>query len=276
MWLEIISKILSESLLSLYPVFVKNINIPLHLQLWSRFITYIFISGFFVNWDFITKTLFSKKGLMLSLVTILHVYVSYRGFQLLESGIAYALFYTYPLIILLLAKKTLHPIMILAIIGVLLLSIKYNPNDTEENTQEGFIESYPFEGYFMIALAAITEAIIYFIVRSIETTNNWNHLFLSYFIGTFLFSFVGIKEIAKITITSNLSISLLINSIIGLCGYLLRFYATTRLPPSIYAPLSYIGIIMAYIYGFLFNSEKITIQKVIGTICILISIINIA
>jgi len=286
MYLEILSKLFSESLLSLYPVFVKNIDLPLHLQLWSRFITYIVITGFFVDWGFIAKSMFSKNGILLSLITIIHVYTSYRGFQLLESGIAYSLFYTYPIMILLFAGEPINALMFLAIIGVILLSndlSKYfesSPKDiekTEENDSvktEGFDNTpmFPYEGYVMIALAAATEAIIYFIVRAIQTKNNWNHLFLSYFAGTFLFSFIGIQDIAKITLTSTLSISLFINAIIGLCGYLLRFYAATRLSPSIYAPLSYVGIIMAYVYGFAFNGEQITLQKVIGTICILAAI----
>jgi len=282
MYLEVISKIFSEALLSLYPVFVKNIDLPLHLQLWSRFITYIVITGFFVDWGFIAKSMFSKNGLLLSIITIIHVYTSYRGFQLLESGIAYSLFYTYPIMILLFSGEPISALMFLSIIGVILLSndLSGSPksienekkNDTDK--KEGFDNSpmFPYEGYVMIALAAATEAIIYFIVRAIETTNNWNHLFLSYFAGTFLFSFIGFQDIAKITLTGTLSISLLINAIIGLCGYLLRFYATTRLSPSIYAPLSYIGIVMAYVYGFAFNGEQVTIQKVIGTLCILAAI----
>ena len=308
MYLEVISKILSESLLSLYPVFVKNIDLPLHLQLWSRFITYIVITGFFVDWGFIAKSLFSKNGLLLSVITIIHVYTSYRGFQLLESGIAYSLFYTYPLIILLVAGEPINALMFLAIIGVILLSndlpsnnlslqnedyphifgnnvnknasspkyiVKEGIQEDSEKTQSKTLDNtpmFPYEGYVMIALAASTEAIIYFIVRAIQTTNNWNHLFLSYFAGTFLFSFIGIQDIAKITLTSTLSISLFINAIIGLCGYLLRFYATTRLSPATYAPLSYIGIVMAYVYGLVFNQEQITLQKVIGTICILATI----
>jgi drug/metabolite transporter (DMT)-like permease len=302
MYLEVISKIFSEALLSLYPVFVKNIDLPLHLQLWSRFITYIVITGIFVDWGFIAKSLFSKNGILLSIITIIHVYTSYRGFQLLESGIAYSLFYTYPIMILLFAGEPVNALMFLAIIGVVLLSNDFKKEDTsspksienekdDTDKKEGFDNQsaksvgfgrdevsydntpmFPYEGYVMIALAATTEAIIYFIVRSIKTTNNWNHLFLSYFAGTFVFSFIGLKDIAKITLTGTLSISLMINAIIGLCGYLLRFYATTRLSPSIYAPLSYIGIVMAYVYGFAFNGEQITIQKVIGTLCILAAI----
>ena len=53
MILYILSKLLSESLLSLYPIFVKFINIPLELQLWSRFLTYILFSSFFINFDFV-------------------------------------------------------------------------------------------------------------------------------------------------------------------------------------------------------------------------------
>jgi len=289
MYIEILGKVVSESLLSLYPVFVKNINIPLHLQLWSRFITYIIITSFFVDWGFIAKTLFSNTGMLLSIITIIHVYTSYRGFQLLESGIAYSLFYTYPIMILLLAGEPIHILMLLAIVGVVLLSYddmfsNHLPSRVSKKV-EGFSDAkaeeksdtppaiVPYEGYIMIALAAFTEAIIYFIVRSIKTTNNWNHLFLSYFAGTILFTFIGFSEIMKMTVSSNLSMSLGINAVIGLCGYLLRFYAATRLAPTIYAPLSYVGIVMAYVYGFLFNGEHITIQKIIGTICILASII---
>jgi drug/metabolite transporter (DMT)-like permease len=184
--------------------------------------------------------------------------------------------------ILLFAGEPVNALMFLAIIGVVLLSNDFTKDASslksiekkDEKEKEGFENTpmFPYEGYVMIALAAATEAIIYFIVRAIKTTNNWNHLILSYFAGTFVFSYMGLKDIAKITLTGTLSISLLINAIIGLCGYLLRFYAATRLSPSIYAPLSYIGIVMAYVYGFAFNQEQITIQKVIGTICILAAI----
>jgi len=75
MILEILSKISSELLLSLYPVFVKFINLPIGIQMWCRFLTYMFISSFFVNWNFIIKTIFTKYGLSLIIVTLLHVYI---------------------------------------------------------------------------------------------------------------------------------------------------------------------------------------------------------
>ena len=108
MYLYILSKLFSESLLSLYPLFIKYINIPLGIKLWSRFSAYLLISFFFVNWNFILKNIFSLNGSLLGLITMLHVYFSYRGFELLDSGVSYTLFYTYPLMILLLSGSKMN------------------------------------------------------------------------------------------------------------------------------------------------------------------------
>jgi len=292
MLLEILSKVLSESLLSLYPIFVKYIHLPLGLQLWSRFFSYLFISAFFINWNFIFKHILSLSGLALSFVTIAHVYFSYRGFQILESGIAYIIFYTYPLIILLLAGKKINPIMLFALLGVYFLSQeKIDDKDIVKTTltnkvhgdlnnkqkqqtniifkKKDIQENFVYEGLVMTILAAITEAFIYFIVRDIKTDNNWNHLFLSYFFGTILLSGYFFNDILKIKVNDTLSISMIINLVIGLTGYLLRFYAATRLDTTLYAALSYIGILMAFVYGVFINGDTITMKKIIGTFLIL-------
>lgn len=289
MYIEVVSKILSESLLSLYPIFVKYINISFGLQIWSRFITYFFISSFFIDWTFILKNILSKSGILLSIVTIIHVYVSYRGFQLLESGISYIIFYTYPLMILLFAKEKISYLYIFAIIGIILLanSGEDNKNESYENKEDkvgnnifskkNIKEHFPYEGVIMIILAALTEAIIYFLLRDIKTLNNWNHLFISYGLGAIILSIYFSRDLIELKYsesqsgsTKTLSISLIINAIIGLFGYLLRFYAVSRLETKTYSALSYIGILMAYIYGVIINKDKLTMQKIIGSILILI------
>jgi drug/metabolite transporter (DMT)-like permease len=285
MVIEILSKLLSESLLSLYPVFVKYIGIPLHLQLWSRFFTYSIISILFVNYSYLVENLFSTTGLLLSIVTLIHVYTSYRGFQLLESGISYTIFYLYPIMLLLMAGKTVHPIMLLSLVGVYLLATSSidtkskstkesmesgSPTKIEEHTKDHKKVANTTEGVFMITLAAFTEAIIYFIVRNLKTKNNWNHVFISYFLGAVLFSVFFLEEIKQISVNSMLSLSLVGNLVIGLLGYYLRFFAISRLDSSIYAPLSYFGIVMAYFYGILFNHDTLTIHKILGTLCIVL------
>jgi drug/metabolite transporter (DMT)-like permease len=288
----IASKLLAESLLSLYPVFVKTINLSFGLQLWSRFFTYVVISMLFVDGNFIYKHLFSKNGFLLSLITLLHVYFSYRGFQLLESGVAFVLFYTYPIFILLFAGKPLHISILLSLVGVYLLASSRSseafgivglddiceemddaqPSETvfksKEESQKK--EAFPYEGVLMVLLASVTEAMIYFLVRSIKTDNHWNHMFLSYGLGSLLFSGLFFKDIVNTNISSVLSISMVINLVIGLFGYLLRFYAIRNLDTVIYSPLSYFGVIMAYVYGVLFQQEVITWQKILGSVLILV------
>jgi len=280
----IASKLLAESLLSLYPVFVKTINLSFGLQLWSRFFTYVAISMFFVDMEFIYKHLFSKNGFLLSLITLLHVYFSYRGFQLLESGVAFVLFFTYPIFILLFAGKPLPVSILLSLVGVYLLASSRSseafdasgtdakPSGSVFKTKEESKkkEAFPYEGVWMILLASVTEAMIYFLVRSIKTDNHWNHMFLSYGLGSLLFSGLFFRDVVNTNITNVLSISMVINLVIGLFGYLLRFYAIRNLDTVIYSPLSYFGVIMAYVYGVLFQQEVITWQKILGSVFILI------
>ena len=272
---EIVGKLLSESLLSLYPVFVKNIGLPLTLQTWSRCFSYALISGFFIDYQFVYRALTSSSGILLALTTIAHIYTSYRGFELLESGVAYSLFYVYPILILLIAHKQIHPIILLALFGVFLLV-----SDEKFNVMN--VIKSP-EGFVMILLAALTEASIYFLVRDIKTTNNWNHVFISYFLGAILFSaYFFANSLKKYTsetflssisetLSSRLSFSLGINSVIGLFGYLLRFFAITRLDTYLYASLSYFGIVMAFIYGIFINGETISLQKMIGALLIVLT-----
>ena len=280
MILEIISKLASESLLSLYPIFVKNIGLPLSLQTWSRCFSYAIISGFFIDYPFVLRTLFTYNGMMLSIVTLIHIYTSYKGFQILESGVAYSVFYLYPIMILLMSGQKIHIVMLLALVGVYLLSSKpihfdsltNNANTLFEKSKESKeSKEKKIKGLIMILLAAFTEAVIYFLVRDIKTTNNWNHIFISYFLGAVILSGYMIGDVAKIELNSRLSLSLLINSLIGLVGYLLRFYAVSNLETIIYAPLSYFGIVMSFVYGIFINGETIDLQKIVGACLIIFS-----
>jgi len=281
---EIISKITSESLLSLYPTIVKNIDIPFDMKLWTRFVPYSLISLLFIDYKFIKENLFSKAGLLLSFITMIHIYTSYKGFEGLESGVAYTIFYMYPLMILLMAGEKITPIMLIPLIGVGLLVYESNNenmeskdkvenleekgDEKEEKTPEN--ENLLMFSVFMVFLAALTEALLYFIVRDLKTNNNWNHLFISYFFGAILLSGSLLTKLKQVSVNGLLTTSFVLNIVIGLFGYLLRFYATTRLEPSVYAPLSYIGIIMSHIYGLYFNGDIMTWKKMLGTILIII------
>jgi drug/metabolite transporter (DMT)-like permease len=271
MLLEIFTKLTSESLLSLYPVFVKNIGLPLHIQTWSRLFSYVIISTFFIDYGFVTKMIMSSKGILLSFVTLAHIYTSYRGFQLLESGVAYSIFYLYPIMILLMSGYNISPVMGLALLGVYLLS-----SDDKESffKSEESEEKYNHEGLIMILLAGFTEAIIYFLVKDIKTFNNWNHIFISYFPALMVLSYLLQTDIysyltQKNALNTPMSWSIFINSTIGLLGYLLRFFAVSRLDTLLYAVLSYFGIVMSFLYGILLNGETISLKKIAGALMII-------
>jgi len=290
MYLAIVSKLVGESLLSFYSIFVKKINVELILQIWSRFFMYVAISAFFVDWGFIYKSITSTYGLLLSVTTILHVYFSYRSFQLLDSGVATTLYYTYPIIILLIYSKSLSPILLIPLFGVYLIANDFNnskvtvkepyknnsdnsdkPGDSIIKNDTKVKEHFWNEGIIAAFIAALTEAFIFYFVKNIKTLNNWNHIFLSYFIGASVLTPYLWKNIINMKLYSGLSLSLGVNAFIGLFGYYLRFYAISRLDTYIYAVLTYFGIVMSYVYGVVLNNDKITVQKIIGTLCIVLT-----
>jgi drug/metabolite transporter (DMT)-like permease len=284
MFLEILSKLASESLLSLYPIFVKKIGISSSLQLWTRLITYVLISVFFVNWAFIKSSIFSLDSITLGLVNLSHIFFSYEGFRHLDSGVSFAIFNSYPLMILILAGTLWHNSYLLVLIG-LALFIYGNYGEKEdskkddgekEDSKKDKKENFNY-GLIMILLAALTEAFIYFLVRRIKTPNNWNHVFISYFLGAVLmtaymvYNYKDAESGLDAADKGRVGIAVITNGIIGTLGYFLRFFASYRLEPDIYAPLSYFGVVMSYVYGIAFDNETLNWKKVLGTISILAS-----
>ena len=132
-------------------------------------------------------------------------------------------------------------------------------------------------GLIMILFAALTEALIYFLVRRIKTTNHWNHVFISYFLGAVLMSVHAIYNYGDTSSglesadKGRVGLAVIINGIIGTVGYFLRFFASYRLEPEVYAPLSYFGVVMSYVYGIAFDNELLNWKKVLGTVSILAS-----
>ena len=285
MLLPILSKLTSESLLSLYPIFVKKIGISSVLQLWTRLITYVVVAAFFVDWSFIWSTIGSMDSITLALVNLSHIYFSYEGFRHLDSGVSFAIFNSYPLMILILGGVMWHKSYVLVLLGLALFIYGNYTEKKEDKKEEKILDKdknekedkkenkEPVDFYYglgMILLAALTEAFIYFLVRRVKTMNHWNHVFISYFFGAVIMSLYIMKE-RQIMNDVRVGIAVLVNGIIGSVGYFLRFFASYRLEPSVYAPLSYFGVVMSYVYGMLFDNETLNWKKVLGTVSILAS-----
>lgn len=293
-----ISMLVSESLLSLYPIFVKKIGLTLVHQVWARLVAYVGISAIFVNWSFIGSSLFTADALILAAINLSHIFFSYEGFRNLDSGVSFAIFNTYPLMILLIAGVMWNNVYLLVLLGLALFVLgeersqegtkaapegskaapfggatkEQSSSDKEEGTKEKTDSAY---GIAMVLLAALTEALIYFMVRRIKTNNHWNHVFLSYFVGFVAFSAyllvkgTGLPLSGTTLSEGRLGLAVGLNGFIGSVAYFLRFFAASNLTASIFAPLAYFGMVMSYVYGIVFNQETLSWEKVGGTLCIL-------
>ena len=290
-----ISMLVSESLLSLYPIFVKKIGLTLVHQVWARLVAYVGISAIFVNWSFIGSSLFTADALILAAINLSHIFFSYEGFRNLDSGVSFAIFNTYPLMILLIAGVMWNNVYLLVLLGLALFVLgeskgpeggatkersstgpegtKATPEGSKERSslKEGSKEKTDFTyGIAMVLLAALTEALIYFMVRRIKTNNHWNHVFLSYFVGFVAFSAYLLVKGTDLPISEGrLGLAVGLNGFIGSVAYFLRFFAASNLTASIFAPLAYFGMVMSYVYGIVFNQETLSWEKVGGTLCIL-------
>ena len=290
MLIPIAAKLTSESLLSLYPIFVKKIGISMTLQMWTRTIAYVLIAAIFVDWSFLKSAIFSTNSLLLAIVNLAHIFFSYEGFRHLDSGVSFAIFNTYPIMILLMAGffgtviKSDYSKYLLVLAG---LAFFIYGNFAEEKKvakesfkNEGKVENPHFlYGLAMILLAAFTEALIYFLVRMVKTENHWNHVFISYFLGAiamtayvFYADGFSVSKVAETLNQTRVGVATALNGFIGSVGYFLRFYASYNLEASMFAILSYFGIIMSYVYGIAFNNESLTLPKVLGTLCVILSI----
>jgi drug/metabolite transporter (DMT)-like permease len=243
-------------------------------------LAYVAISAVFVDWAFIQSAFFSADALIIALINLSHIFFSYEGFKNLDSGVSFAIFNTYPLMILLIAGVLWNNIYLLVLLGLGLFILGEKTNKVEDKVEDkveykakdGSESKGDFlYGIIMILFAALTEALIYFMVRRIKTDNHWNHVFLSYFVGLVAitgYMFYTNNDFGKIALP-RMGLAIGLNGFIGAVAYFLRFFAASNLNASIFAPLAYFGMVMSYVYGIAFNQETLSWEKVGGTICIL-------
>ena len=301
----VFSKVFSEFLLSSYPVYIKLINLSFFRKMLNRFFSFILVSSFFIDLNYIKKYLFHIDGLLLSFYTLIHVYTTHKGYEILKGGVANSILFIYPLIILYFNNHKYYFIYFLIIIGLILFSI----DDLKQRkfTKEAIIEH--IKGSVYMILSALTEALIYFSIFTLKTDNNWNQLFISYFFGFLLLLVIFSyriynenknknKENIDETINSdennkneeiqvnnekedftlkdlnkkeNVNVfALIFNIVTAIIGYYLRFYSINKIKPKLYAILSYLGILFTYMFSYMVNKEEINIYNILGSLIIIV------
>ena len=267
--------LLSEATLSLYPILIKNVNTDLATQLFFRLGTYSSLTGVLADTKDIVSTWGSwpaaLSSLAYGLMNLVHIGSSYVGFANLPAGTAMALFYTYPLLnilagVLFLGESfdfVLLPFFAVAIIGVYLLSQKSEDKNKEEGTTNKKKTSWAL-GLAAIAIAAITETLIFIVAKVAPATSNAFYPMLQLYVGAFFLLCGGLIGMKKMPDWSASVPLIFFNVFIGFVGYLMRFYAIPLLPTSIFSLLSFIGVVTAYGWGNLFAYETPSLKGMLG------------
>jgi len=273
-----LSIIYGELVLSLYPILIKNVNTNLFTQTIARFLVFPVLALVFGTTHDFTSIWGSPYeafvGILHGILNLGHVIVSYISFKELPAGSAISLFYLYPIINIIIGAIAfnetfpIHTILLLgiALVGTYLIaSSNLDKNDTSKHKKT-------ITGIIMAILAAITESIIFFFVRSNTDASKSpfytvNHLYPA---GLAILLIYGIKS-HKNLLDMDLKVwskLLGFNALLGFTGYIARFYSIPKVSTLIFSMLSFVGVISAYIWGSIFADEKITSKGITGGLMI--------
>lgn len=296
--------IISEILLSLYPQLIKLVPLGIDIQVGVRMITYVILAVvtgiiYFRDW----RLVFDFKGmsslviLVLGLVNIVHIWSSYISFKYLPSGVGFSLFYLYP-IFNILARQIFYSenvsmlnyvYMIVAVGGVYMVSLNKDRNSSidEENALATKFESWIIEnmgvsretfGTVAGICSALTESVIYLVVKSGSTVvSPFVQIIKTYLLGSIVYGGWIISNVDKLSgVRWEYWVGLvLFNAVAGYLGYLLRFFLIPRTGSLVFNSLMYVGVIFAYIWGYLLSGEIVGMKEIVGSIMILGSVLMI-
>jgi drug/metabolite transporter (DMT)-like permease len=267
--------LLSEVVLSSYPILIKKIPASVSLQTGIRMISFTLLAALAGAVSGTPILAGSTVGNVLGpgILNLLHVGSSYSAFEALPAGNAMSIFYTYPVMNILgaaiafkekIPAKSL-PWMGLAVVGALLLSQPTKSNWTLFGVVAAFV-------------AALTETGIYLWFRKTGAeekdpqpwptmTRMYGGSALLWIVGILL----GVLGIGRFGGSSAISSMVLFNSFIGFVGYALRFFTIPYISTVAFSSISFFGIVAAYLLGWIFVGEIPSILQGVGAACIVIA-----
>jgi drug/metabolite transporter (DMT)-like permease len=284
------SLLVSNILLSSYPILIKNYinDVSIVTQLIIRCIVYIFLAVPFmlINKETVSilTTLVKPKYLFISLINLIHIYTSYKGFEYLNPGIALTTFYTYPIIQMFLSEFILgtriNPMIIFNLLGSLIGVIVLNRESFYSKIKTKTVDNKILIGYIAIIIAALTEAIISVFYKKDNLKNPFTSLYTLYtpaFIILLIYLFFygdkrnELKRIIKID-KNILKKIILFNFLIGGIGYTMRLYSVTKISMSWFSSLAFTNGISVFILAWLILGERIRWNHIIGSLIIFYNI----
>lgn len=269
--------LVSEAILSLYPILIRTVPTTLTTQWFARFLTFPVLAYVFSSsrdLPSLSSLLFRPSTLLAGLLNLVHIGVSYLSFSLLPAGIALSLFYTYPLLNVLAGwvffgeeiTAGMLFLLALAMVGVGLVAKESLASERKEEGREG--RGGP-KGIIAALLAALTETLLYVFVRwtsTPTTASPFRAILQLYPLGLLVLLFaIGLSP-STLDITPSTLLTLFgFNALVGFTGYAARFYAIPRVSTFVFSLLSFVGVLFGYVWGHWFTSDKTTPLSWLGS-----------
>ena len=273
--------LLSEIVLSAYPMLIKLVDASVFFQTGLRMILFTvlgIVGASYSGVSIIPTNLFSAETFATGIMNLLHVLTSYTAFDELAAGNAMALFYTYPIWNILGAafafKESIPlsslPMIALGFIGAVMLAQPTTRNWTAL-------------GVVCALVAALTETGIYLWFRSRGETDEseqpWTKMVQMYgssgviwIIGAVILTLFGLLAAGTWQLSARGLASIVgFNSIVGFLGYALRFYLIPKVSTVTFSALSFFGIVSAYLLGWLFVGERPSLLQSAGAAAIVVA-----
>lgn len=275
--------LISEVILASYPILIKSVPTNLWTQIVSRMAVYGGLSFLILLGDHSqlqTVSLANTAGA--GLLNLLHISTSYKAFSDLPAGDAMAIFYAYPVWNLLGASlffgekipKDSIPWIILALVGMVMVA--------QPSLGSLFSLKKPL-GTLCALLSGLTESAIYFFFKILGKKEGTFKGMFELYGGSLLWMMPVIAAASSEFTVPGITLPkidfswkvwmpmLLFNVFIGFTGYAMRFAAIPMVSTVIFSTLNFIGIVAAYIFGYVFEGEKPTWLAMGGASAIIVA-----
>ena len=270
----------SEVILASYPILIKAVPTNLWTQIVSRMAVYGAMAFTILLTDL--KQLKAIAPMSMAgggLLNLAHIATSYKAFKDLPAGNAMSIFYAYPIWNLLGAWILLGeeipmsslPWVGLALIGMFMVA--------QPEVGSLFTMDKPFATLCAV-LSGMTESAIYFFFKFMGKEESTFKGMFELYGGSFMWmlpvilgsSFGDMASLPKIDFSWKIwGPMLLFNIFVGFTGYAMRFAAIPMVSTLIFSTLNFVGIVAAYLFGYLFQGEKPSWTAMAGAAAIIVA-----
>jgi drug/metabolite transporter (DMT)-like permease len=256
--------ILAESVLALYPIAVKNIDVNFITQLVARLGTFAGLAYGLAGPTDKAEAL-NPSNIPYNVLNLVHIAASYGSYTLLPAGNALALFYTYPFWTILVGwlvlgepfKWSVVALLVVAAYGTWLVSQHSKVEAYQDGPSADSANTNTSYGVFLALLSAVTETLIYLIAKTPANPTAFSTILQLYPYGAIATLAYGLY---KKNLSTNFSTGwlplILFNAFIGFIGYAIRFYAIPKLTAATFSILSFVGVASAFFWQLLFTKDR--------------------